>query len=172
MQSSQRIATAMPSAVNSLVLTSSAFGVSAACARPVKAFIASGASPRNVRMTPLILLVWFCQSVMGRFSSTNIHDAEYDFGSRDIDADQKQTVRLFPCRPFRPQQEQKQRAPGHLILLPEGQAHRRRGALLPRRKGGRPVPPGSPSSPGGFLPGSRSQPRPPTTSGNLKTTTS
>src|SRR3974390_719483 len=124
MQSSQRVAPAMPSAINSLVLTSSAFGVSAACARPVKAFIASGASPRKVRMTPLILLVWFCQSVMGRFSSTNIHDAEYDFGSRDIDADQKQTGRLLPCRPFRPQQEQKQRAPGHLILVPEGQAHR------------------------------------------------
>ena len=57
MQSSQRMATEMPSAMSSLVLLSSAFGATAACARPEKAFITSGVSPRSVRMCPTISLV-------------------------------------------------------------------------------------------------------------------
>src|SRR3569623_3149086 len=53
MQSSQRIATEMPSAINSLVLTSSACGADAACASPENAFITFGVSPRIVRISAL-----------------------------------------------------------------------------------------------------------------------
>ena len=48
-QSSQWIATAMPRAISSLVLQSSALGASAACARPENAFMTSGAPLRKFR---------------------------------------------------------------------------------------------------------------------------
>src|SRR6516162_2647864 len=47
MQSSHRIPTAMPSAISSLVLPSSALGADAARAMAANAFITSGASPRK-----------------------------------------------------------------------------------------------------------------------------
>src|SRR5579864_8736033 len=47
MQSSQRTATAMPSAISSLVFTSSDFGAKAAWAMPANAFITSPAPPRK-----------------------------------------------------------------------------------------------------------------------------
>src|SRR6516162_8921457 len=58
MQSSQRIATAMPRATSSLVLKSSALGARAACARPEKAFMTSGAPLRRLRNLTLSSFVY------------------------------------------------------------------------------------------------------------------
>ena len=54
MQSSQRIATEIPSAMSSLVFKLSASDAAAACASPENAFITLGVSPRNVRISALI----------------------------------------------------------------------------------------------------------------------
>src|SRR6516164_5332486 len=62
MQSSQRIAMPMPSAISSLVLASSAFGASAVCAIPENAFMTSGAPPRRLRNCALSTFVVSGQS--------------------------------------------------------------------------------------------------------------
>src|SRR5581483_4779668 len=65
MQSSQRSATAMASAISSLVLVSSAFGASAACDTAAKAFMTSGIDWRRSRKCGDRSLVISGQSVMG-----------------------------------------------------------------------------------------------------------
>src|SRR5271165_729607 len=64
MQSSQRTATPIARAINSLVFGSSAPCVSAACASEEKAFITSGAPPRRFLSSALKLLVQLGQFVV------------------------------------------------------------------------------------------------------------